>query len=238
MESPSFDNQTVQDPRDGHVENDRQYDKMVVTADEREARQAEWEALDERWVDKSGLQKDSLRTIRAGRPHSRYSTRRQMGSFGTWSYLFLLIASVWIVPASAVFVEFQNCLSESVQNNQALQLQLVPLVMNAVFNTTDPSHNLNITVWTNVTGSTVDSTQFVLPAANSSYWDPGNNDTTKGGKIADNPFPGAEKQFLTTLFSKVNVLTYAPYNPRDGEDFCNSLVNASCPVGPNFKANL
>jgi hypothetical protein len=238
MESPNSDHQAIQDPHDDHVENDRQYDKMIITADPRATGQAEWKALDERWVDGSGLQQDSLRTIPAGRPHSRSFTQWQMGSFGTWSYLFLLIASFWIIPASAVFVEFQNCLSEGVQNNLPPQLQLVPLVVNAVFNTTDPSHNLNLTVWTNVTGSTVAMPRLLLPAANSSYWDPGNNDTTNGGKIADNPFPNAEEQFLTTLFSKVNVLTYSPYNPKDGEDFCHSLVNATCPVGPNFKANL
>jgi hypothetical protein len=236
MESPKFDNQAIQDPHDDRVENDRQYDKMVITADTREAGQAEWEALDERWVDSSCLQQDSLRTIRTGRPHTLSCRQWQMSSFGTYSFLCLLIASLWIIPASAVLVRFQNCLSESVQNNQPLQLQLVPLFMNAVFNTTDPSHNLNITVWTNVTGSTVDSTRYLLPPANDSYWDPGNNDTSVGGKIADNPFPNAPEQFLTTLSNKVNVLTYNPY--VDAVDFCHSLVNASCPVGPNFKANV
>jgi hypothetical protein len=232
MERPKFDHQAIQDPHDDHVENERIYGKMIINADSRGAGQAEWEALDERWGDSSRLQQDSLRTIRPSKTSLR---RKRMGSLGTWRYLFLLVASLWIIPASAVLVPFQNCLSESVQNNLPLQLQLIPLSVNAVFNTTSSSHNLNITVWTNVTGSTVSEPRYILPPANDSYWDPGNNDTTSGGKIADNPFPNAAKPYLTTLSNKVNVLTYYPF--VQDVDFCQSLVNATCPVGPNFKAN-
>ncbi|KAN0122626.1 Transient receptor potential (TRP) ion channel domain containing protein [Hyaloscypha variabilis] len=160
-----------------------------------------------------------------------------MGFFETWQYLFLLMASLWIIPASAVLVDFQNCLSEDVQNNTPLQLQLVPLVMNAVFNTTDPMHNLNITVWTNVTGSTVELPRLLLPPANDSYWTTP-NDTEYGGKIENDPFPSVASPVLTTLFNKVSVLTYTPVNPHTGVGFCDQLVNGSCPLSPNFKDNL
>jgi hypothetical protein len=109
--------------------------------------------------------------------------------------------------------------------------------VDAVFNNTDPTHNLNVTVWTNVTGSTVGPTRYVLPAWNSSYWDT-SNDTDYGGKVEANPDPTAAHPLLTTLFSKVNVLTYTPYNPVQGVGFCDILVNGSCPLPPNFKDNL
>jgi hypothetical protein len=228
-------NQAIHDLHHDHVENDRSYDKMIFATESRDAWQVERETRDGQWVD-SSRQQDSLQTIR--RPHLRSSTPWQMGFFPTWQYLFLLIASLWVVPTSAALVNFQNCLSESVQNNTPLQLQLVPLLMNAVFNTTDPMHNLNVTVWTNVTGSTVTPPRYVLPAWNSSYWDPTDNDTTAGGKIEAVPDPSDASPLLTTLFNKVGVLTYTPYNPRQGFNFCEQLVNGSCPLGPNFKDNL
>lgn len=237
MESTKFDRQAIiQDPHDDHVENDRQDDKMIFAAESGEAWQAKREARDGHWVDSSLFQQDSFQTSSSARPSLRSSSQRQMGLFGTWQYLFLLIASLWVIPTSAVHVNFQNCLSESVINNTPLQLQLVPLVMNAVFNTTDPMHNLNVTVWTNVTGSTVALPRLLLPPANDSYWE--NNQTMNGGKIEADPFPDSTSPLLTTLFNKVNVLTYTPYNPKLGDSFCQVLVNGSCPLGPNFKDNV
>ena len=210
---------------------------MTAAAELREERQEDRGPEAGDMIDNLALREDSLQihTMRVGTPRS--STRRQMGFFGTWQYLFLLMASLWIIPTSAVLVEFQNCLSEGVQNNQPLQLQLVPLVMNAVFNTTDPMHNLNITVWTNVTGSTVELPRLVLPSATDPYWTTP-NDTESGGKIEANPFPAVPTPVLTTLFNKVSVLTYTPVNPHTGVGFCDQLVNGSCPLGPNFKDNM
>ena len=219
----------IQDRDNDYDWNGRRDDIMMFPASSREAEKEKREVRD-------GM--DSKQDpLRSGRPLT-HSFRRRLGSFGKWSHVFLLVASLWIIPASAVFVDFQNCLSESAQHDTPLQLQLVPLVMNAVFNTTDPSHNLNITVWTNVSGSMVGSTQYILPAPNSSYWEE-KNDTTVGGKIEDNPNAGnSGKQLLTTLFSKVGVLTYTPYNPKVGQDFCDQVNNATCPFGPNFHSNL
>jgi len=237
MENPRVDHQAIQYTDDDHVEHDRLYDKMTAAAESRE----EWQDARGRgartMIDSSSIQEDSLQTqtMRAGTPRS--STPRQMGFFGTWQYLFLLMASLWIIPTSAVLVEFQNCLSEGVQNNQPLQLQLVPLAMNAVFNTTDPMHNLNITVWTNVTGSTIELPRLLLPSATDPYWTTP-NDTEYGGKIENNPFPAVPSPVLTTVFNKVSVLTYTPVNPHTGVGFCDQLVNGSCPLGPNFKDNL
>jgi len=159
--------------------------------------------------------------------------RRQSSFFGIMGYIMVFIASIWIRPASAVFVEFQNCLTESYRNDEPLQLQIVPMFVNAVFNTTDPSHNLNVVVYTNVSGSTTGTIQYVLPPANdTNYWN--SNDTTSGGKIIDNPFPDTVAKY-TTLDNKVSVLTYQPYNFE--EAFCASLENGSCPLGPAWSAN-
>jgi len=53
-----------------------------------------------------------------------------------------------------------------------------------------------------------------------------------GGKILDDPYPDSIDPHLTTLFNKVNVLTYWPYN--HATDFCNELENGTCPLGPVF----
>ena len=147
--------------------------------------------------------------------------------------LLLLVAGLLFIPASAVFIDFQNCLSESIQNNTPLQLQLVPQYVNAVFNTTDPNHNLRVTVYANVTGSTPTLPRLILPPANDSYWR--SNQTDMGGKISDVPNPEAPKPKFTTLFYKVNVLTYTPY--IDSADFCDQLENGTCPLAPVFNAS-
>jgi len=143
----------------------------------------------------------------------------------------LLVASLWVVPTCAVFIDFSNCLTQAVQNNRPLQLQLVPKFVDAQFNTSGSAHKLSVTVWGNVTGS--------LPLANlppsndTDYWNSNTTDTNNG-KIVDVPFPDSANKF-TTLFNKVNVLTYMPWS--HSVDFCSSLVNATCPLVPSFSAN-
>lgn len=148
-------------------------------------------------------------------------------------YLLVLIASLWIIPTSAVFIDFQNCLSESYQNDVPLALQFDPLYLNAVFNTTDSSHNLNITVYGNVTGSGPENLVLLPPSNDTSYWN--SSQTNLGGKIENIPDPPPGVNKYTTLFNKVNVLTYEPWS--DTVNFCDQLINASCPLAPSFNAN-
>lgn len=155
------------------------------------------------------------------------------GTFGTLSYLSVLLVLLWAVPTSAVFIDFQNCLSLSVQNNTPLQLQFVPLFMDAKFNTTDPSNNLQVTVWGNVTGSGPEELVILPPPNNTAYWN--SNQTNLGGKIQDEPEPDVPNPRLTTLLNKVDVLTYQPWS--QSVDFCDQLINASCPLAPRFYAN-
>jgi hypothetical protein len=142
--------------------------------------------------------------------------------------LSLLLLSVLVSPASAVFINYENCLSLAWQNQKPLYLQFVPLYVNAVFNTTDSAHNLNVTVWGNITGSLP---LVSLPSANSSDW---TNPNVTDGKIVNVPDPDGNN-VATTLFNKVNVLSYEPYSQN--ENFCDQLINASCPLGPAFYAN-
>jgi len=134
-------------------------------------------------------------------------------------------------PAAAAYVAFENCLPESYVNNHPTPLQWVPKYVDASFEVTEPPmHTLRVTMWGNVTGA---FTNVTLPSPGSPDW----TDPTKtDGKILDQPEPNAPNPKLTTLLSKINVLTYEPY--RKTFKFCNgSLVNGSCPLAPVFDTN-
>ncbi|KAI0842233.1 integral membrane protein [Hypoxylon sp. FL0890] len=163
-------------------------------------------------------------------------TARHVASFSSPARLILgiLVACSWIHTASAVMVPFENCLdSKYIYTNQApgqAQLQWVPLHVDAVFDTVNPAHNLRVTVWGNVTGRAGNDP---LPAWNSSDW----NDPTLAlnGKIQNEPdsnAPAAQRK-VTTLHSKVDVLTYQPWVLNS--NFCDSILNGSCPLGPVFR---
>ena len=140
---------------------------------------------------------------------------------------FLLSAWLLVQPAAAVMVPFENCLSDSYRYNDPTLLQWVPLYVDAYFDTKDPRHRLQVTMWGNVTGSFYNVT---LPPPGSPDWsDPAKVD----GKILDEPEPNSPHPKLTTLHSKVNFLTYEPW--REDAKFCStSLTNASCPLAPVF----
>lgn len=125
---------------------------------------------------------------------------------------------------------FTNCLSESYRENDPTLLQWVPLYAEARFDTENTSHNLEVIVYGNVTGTRENVT---LPAPDDPYWD--NNDDTPG-KIIRTPKSGEGKK-ATTLFRKVNVATFEPFT--EVVDFCQAgLVNAQCPLGPVFNNDV
>jgi len=95
------------------------------------------------------------------------------------------------------------------------------------FNTTTPSHSLNVTVYGNVSGL---ATLEKLPGPNDPQWK--NPNDTKG-KIIDLS-PSNNK--FSTLFSKFNVLSYTPYEAPP-QRFCNTSIHGECPLGPAFFAN-
>ncbi|KAI5866443.1 integral membrane protein [Durotheca rogersii] len=145
----------------------------------------------------------------------------------------LLVACLWIRAASAVLVRFDNCLPENyVYTNQALenvQLQWIPMFVDAKFDTVNPSHNLRVIVWGNVTGRVGSDP---LPPPDSPSWqDPRG---ALNGKIVDVPVPNApdDQRKVTTLHTKVDVLTYEPHT--ENLNFCQNILNGSCPLGPVF----
>jgi hypothetical protein len=237
MEKSKYNDQVIQEHLDDHVGTGGRGIAITMSADSREAWQpGPCEAVDGQLLNLPFSQKGPQPTIRNRRADMVLPRRRHTRSFSTLGYLLILIASLWIVPASAVFIDFDNCLSESYQNGesgQPKQLQFVPFFMNAVFNTTDPSHNLQVIVWGNVTGSGPENLVVNLPPGNDSYWT--SNSTAQGGKILNIPNEDSTNPKLTTLSNKVNVLTYKPYD--HSEAFCDNLVNATCPLAPVFNVN-
>lgn len=103
----------------------------------------------------------------------------------------------------------------------------MPLFVDAAFDTLNPNHTLRVTMYGNVTGT---RTNAPLPPWDSRDWaDPNKTD----GKIVREPQPDSSEPKLTTLHSKMDFLSYEPWNLDS--DFCaESLTNASCPLAPIF----
>lgn len=151
--------------------------------------------------------------------------------------LHLIVMAIFLLAlaiprAGAAFVKFDNCLDQTVINGQANKpklLQFDPLFFDAKFNRTDPAHHLNITIYGNVTGQSVEGT---YPSPNDTQW---NDPSELFGKIpnvsATNP-----NQVYTTLYWKAMLLTYTPYQ-ADPAQFCLSTVDQACPLAPAFFAN-
>ncbi|KAK5000823.1 hypothetical protein LTR66_000369 [Elasticomyces elasticus] len=161
----------------------------------------------------------------------RASTAASALTFVTRSTVFLgLLFALFFAHAEAVFIRFENCLSPTIVNSSpTLQLQFIPYFFDARFNARDPSHNLNITIYGNVSGQ---ATQGILPSGNdTAYW---RNPNETFGKIVDIS-PSNNK--YTTLFQRYQVLTYDAFNAPPHE-FCQSTVNHSCPLVPSFFGNV
>lgn len=103
----------------------------------------------------------------------------------------------------------------------------MPEYADAVFDTQGDTHNLLFTVWGNVAGS---RNQGELPPPDDPYWD---DDSQTEGKIVETPEPDAENLTATTLFRRMDVLTFRPWS--EPVNFClDGLDNGHCPLGPVF----
>ncbi|KAK6864047.1 hypothetical protein PG995_000575 [Apiospora arundinis] len=163
-------------------------------------------------------------------PRRDSSTRRFRPSLPAACYLvLLLLALLCAQPASAVLLPFDNCLPGNyIASNNAdhAQLQWVPLYLDAVFDLENPTHNLRVRVYGNITGTVGNTT--LPPWNDTKQWDaPGG---VLNGKIQNQPDGPNGK--ATTLFSKVDVLSYEPF--RATTNFCNSTKHGQCPMGPVF----
>ena len=177
---------------------------------------------------------DNLTIWRSGERHARNGihnegmtragSSRQMRPLGLVGSLLLLLPLL-ATSVEAAFINFTNCLNPDILDSQdPQQLQFVPMFFNAHFDETHQNHNLNITIYGNVTGQAGSGT---YPPPNSPSW---TNKSDPFGKIVDYTVN------YTTLFTSFNVLTYVAYG-APASIFCNSTINGSCPMGPLFNAN-
>lgn len=147
----------------------------------------------------------------------------------------LLLACSAIPVVSAVNVSWENCLSDNyISTNlniprESVQLQFIPVAVDAVFEAQGENHNLLITVWGNVTGRVGDAT---LPPPGDPEWDNPDSQAALSGKIQNTIEHGLSVYNATTLHSTIDVLTYRPYS--NDAYFCQSLLHGSCPLGPVF----
>jgi hypothetical protein len=159
-------------------------------------------------------------------PRSRRK-RRITPALRAFSPILLLLALASFLPlASAVFINFEDCLTRVflADGKQTPYLRFTPKYVWADFS---PQHTLNVTVYGNVTGQAQTGD---YPALNDDNWkDP--NKTF--GKITD-----LDKQAnkWSTVFWNNKVLSYTAFNPP-GLRFCESVLNTSCPVAPAFEGN-
>lgn len=157
-------------------------------------------------------------------PGRRRPCTANVGRWRVKHVLAAVLLAMLVSPGHAAYMTFENCLSESVINNVPTILQFDPLNVTAFFNTSAPSHHLNITIYGNVSGLL---TEQPYPAPDDPQWT-NPNDTL--GKIVDLD-PSNNK--YTTLFSKLNVLSYTPYE-APASRFCNATINGDCPLAPAF----
>lgn len=153
-----------------------------------------------------------------------------------WQAWLLLptLLCLLVRPSSAAYLNFENCLDENIRNSDPLRLQFTPYFVRAYFDLVNPSHNLNITVFGNVSGQSVEG-DYPPPE------DPSWNDTNQRfGKITNT---GASREKLSTLLWESNLLTYSAYD-APAQRFCGALANSTddyegweCPLGPAFFAN-
>ncbi|KAJ9636337.1 hypothetical protein H2199_008012 [Coniosporium tulheliwenetii] len=141
--------------------------------------------------------------------------------------VFLILCVLLVPLAEAAFINFENCLAPNIINSK--RLQFVPRFFDAKFNTTAPSHDLNVTIYGNVTGQTIVGD---YPPPDDPIW---SNPNETFGKIVDVSPTNPDPRF-TTLFADFKVLTYTPYR-ADPSRFCESTINTSCPIGPVFYGN-
>ena len=143
----------------------------------------------------------------------------------TQQWAMLLLSMSFFLPVRAAFIDFQNCLSLDIQTSKPQRLQFQPKFLWAAFDTQHSSHNLNVTVYGNVTGQATDED---YPPADSPRW---GNDNDTFGKIVD---VNKETNLASTLKARFNVLDYTPYVEK-GIFFCNTTINGRCPLAPIFR---
>ncbi|KAF2186435.1 integral membrane protein [Zopfia rhizophila CBS 207.26] len=158
---------------------------------------------------------------RPPRSRRKYGTSLRLNGFST--FVLLVFTTATLLPLSnAAFIQFENCINRTILNSNLLKF--TPLYFWAKFNTSAESHNLNITIYGDVSGQ---ATEGPYPPSTDQHW---KNPNETLGKIVD---VSPTNPFFTTLFSNYKVLTYTAFN-SGGSQFCLSTVNTTCPIAPVF----
>ena len=161
---------------------------------------------------------DSLRS-------SRRHWIRSGGGGIVWILMLLLV--ILVSPAYAALVNFDNCLPASTIASNPQKLQFVPLDVSVKFDLTNSLHNLNITVYGNVSGTADQSSSY--PSPDDPQW---TNPNATVGKIVD--LNTANNKY-STLITTVDVVSFSPYSGPTR--FCDSIIQGECPLGPVFYSN-
>lgn len=163
------------------------------------------------------------------RSRQGHSTRSVFPAWSLTNSMAITLVLVLLLTSSAqgAHVEFRNCLDRSIVSSKPRLLQFVPFNVSAVFNTSSPRNNLNITVYGNVTGR---ATAEPYPAPDDPSW---SNPNDTFGKIPD---LSETNNKYTTLFTSLNFLSYTPWTAEPSR-FCESVIQGSCPLAPAFYVN-
>ncbi|KAF1930454.1 uncharacterized protein M421DRAFT_3518 [Didymella exigua CBS 183.55] len=148
--------------------------------------------------------------------------------------LFFLVLASFLPHAKAVYINFENCLTPLTLDGNVPYLKFTPMYVWAAFDTHNPTHNLNVTIYGNVSGQSNRGT--LPPSTDTDAWNDPNSTSTLFGKIED---VDKASNLYTTLFSDFRTLTYSSWTPK-GVQFCANTFNNSvsdCPIGPAFNAN-
>jgi hypothetical protein len=170
-----------------------------------------------------------LPSLQRTRPPPRPRRKPRIGSFSyALSTLVLLIAIASLPVANAVFINLENCLARNYRNaTDPVRLQFTPLHLWASFETDNPRHRLNVTVYGNVSGQAENGD---YPPPDSPDWA---NPNKTLGKIVD---VSQSNNKYSTLFSDFTALTYSSWSSGPVQ-FCNHTVNTTCPIGPVWPKN-
>ncbi|KAI4650659.1 hypothetical protein J4E93_003016 [Alternaria ventricosa] len=158
-------------------------------------------------------------------------SRRKASTLPALRAFFPLLAVLAIASflpiASAVFVNFEDCLTRVylADGKQTPYLRFTPEYVWADFS---PDHTLNVTVYGNVSGQ---AQLGDYPPLDDDNWKDPNMTFGKIVNLAPN------HKHYTTLFWNNKVLSYSAYNAPAAQ-FCQSVLNTSCPVAPSFGGNL
>lgn len=171
-----------------------------------------------------------LPSLQPTRTPPRPRRKRTIESLSPSFFTLLLIVILSALPlTNAVFINFDNCLDRAYRRAEPALLQFTPYFVWAKFDNTDPAHNLNVTVYGNVSGQ---YTSRAYPPPTDPLW---TNPKDSFGKIpnawgANANSPGV----ATTFFTTFDVLTYNSYSTPDGSAFCENTINKPCPLAPVF----